>query len=102
VLPQHLWPHRGYRGWRYWTPEQIEELKDWLKRTNRVPGKGLPHYNPTEASLERALDQLRRPRKCVLCEEPIGKGDRWTRLQGKGVHLSCAEIKETSGGRATV
>lgn len=61
VLPTHLIPHRGHRGWRYWTPEQIEGIKEWLKETDRRPGKGLPHYNPTEADLDRAIAMMRKP-----------------------------------------
>lgn len=62
VLPQHLRPHRGERNWRYWTPEQIEGIQNWMQETDRRPGKGLPHYNPTEAELDRVLLRMRRPR----------------------------------------
>jgi hypothetical protein len=61
-LPPHLMPHRGDRGWRYWTPEQIELIKDWLRDTDRRPGKGLPHYNPTPKQLDLAIAAMRRPR----------------------------------------
>ena len=63
VLPKHLRPHRGDRGWRYWTPSQIDGLQKWIKRTDRRPGKGLPHYNPTEEELEKVMKKLRKPRK---------------------------------------
>jgi hypothetical protein len=63
VLPHHLIPHRGERGWRYWTPEQIEGMKQWIKETDRRPGKGLPHYDPTEEDLNRAIAMMRRPRR---------------------------------------
>lgn len=63
VLPAHLRPHRGARGWRYWTPEQIEGLRDWIRETDRRPGKGLPHYNPTERELDRAIESMRRPHR---------------------------------------
>lgn len=62
VLPKHLIPHRGTRGWRYWTPDQIQEIRDWIRETDRRPGKGLPHYNPTEAELEKAIEAMRTPR----------------------------------------
>lgn len=62
VLPQHLRSHRGNRGWRYWTPEQIDGIREWLRDTDRRPGKGLPHYNPTELQLDRAIHAMRRPR----------------------------------------
>lgn len=63
VLPRHLKSQRGIRGWRYWTPEQIEGIKEWIRKTDRRPGKGLPHYNPTEKDLDRAIQQMRKPRK---------------------------------------
>lgn len=63
LLPEHLLPHRGSRGWRYWTPEQIEGIRKWIKETDRRPGKGLPYYDPTEKELDRAIAAMRRPRR---------------------------------------
>jgi hypothetical protein len=63
VLPRHLRPHRGYRNWRYWTPEQIDGIREWMKKPARTPGRGLPHYNPTEKELDRAIAAMRKPRK---------------------------------------
>jgi hypothetical protein len=65
VLPEHLMPHRGHRGWRYWTPSQIQGLREWLRDTDRRPGKGLPHYNPTEDQLDAAILSMRAPRHPV-------------------------------------
>jgi hypothetical protein len=89
LLPAHLLPQRGERGWRYWTPEQLEGIKQWIKETDRRPGKGLPYYDPTATELEKAVESMRRPRRCVICDEPIKKGDDWTRVQGKAVHRDC-------------
>jgi len=63
VLPPHLMPQRGYRGWRYWTEPQISQIKQWIIDSDRRPGKGLPHYNPTEKDLDRAIEMMRKPRK---------------------------------------
>jgi hypothetical protein len=63
ILPDHLIPQRGDRGWRYWTEEQIEGIKKWIKETDRRPGKGLPYYDPTEAELDRAIAMMRKPRR---------------------------------------
>lgn len=63
ILPDHLVPARGDRGWRYWTRPQLDDLKAWLRETDRRPGKGLPHYDPTEAELNRAISAMRRKRK---------------------------------------
>lgn len=65
VLPAHLRPHRGHRGWRYWTPSQIQGIREWLRETDRRPGKGLPHYNPTEEELDKAILSMRAPRRSV-------------------------------------
>jgi hypothetical protein len=89
ALPKHLQPHRGERGWRYWTPDQIEGIKEWIRETDRRPGKGLPHYNPTEAQLDKAIQHMRRPRKCVICDQPIKRGEEYTRRKGKPVHVKC-------------
>lgn len=62
VLPEDLVPHRGTRGWRYWTPEQINGIRQWIRETDRRPGKGLPHYNPTEKELDKAIEAMRTPR----------------------------------------
>jgi hypothetical protein len=62
VLPQHLVAHRGERGWRYWTPDQLEGIREWLRDSDRRPGKGLPHWNPTEQQLDKAIKAMRQPR----------------------------------------
>ena len=62
ALPDHLLPHRGIRDWRYWTPDQIEGIRKWIRDTDRRPGKGLPHYSPTEAQLDKAIEAMRKPR----------------------------------------
>lgn len=61
ALPKHLRPHRGHGGsnWRFWTSEQIEGIKEWIRETERYPGKSLPHYNPTEKDLEKAIKKMR-------------------------------------------
>jgi DNA-binding transcriptional MerR regulator len=63
LLPKHLRAHRGHRGWRYWTPAQIDGLKKWIKDTDRRPGKGLPHYHPNEAQQKKAMQKMRKPRR---------------------------------------
>lgn len=63
VLPKNLLPQRGERGWRYWTPDQIEGIKEWIRDTNRHSGNALPHYNPTENELDSAIDRMRRPHR---------------------------------------
>ena len=63
ILPDELRSHRGHRGWRYWTPDQIEGIRDWLRSTDRRPGKGLPHYNPTESQLDAAIEAMRTGQK---------------------------------------
>lgn len=42
-LPDHLRPKRNARGWRVWTAEQVEGLKQWLIDEDMRPGKGLPN-----------------------------------------------------------
>lgn len=40
-LPEHLLPQRDERGWRWWTEEQVEGIKQWIKDEDIRPGKGL-------------------------------------------------------------
>lgn len=62
LLPKHLLSERGMRGWRYWSPEQVEGIKQWMKDEDMRPGKGLPHYKPNEEELKRHLEGQRKPR----------------------------------------
>lgn len=61
VLPEHLRPHRGHGGsnWRFWTGEQIDGIRDWIRETERYTGKALPYYNPTEKELDEAIKKMR-------------------------------------------
>jgi DNA-binding transcriptional MerR regulator len=63
VLPKELLPQKNSRGWRYWTPKQAEGIKTWLRKTDRRPGRGLPHYQPDEQQIARHLEGQRAPRK---------------------------------------
>ena len=63
VLPKRLLPHRGPRNWRYWTPEQIEGLRNWIESTDRRPGKGLSHWHPFYKQLKTAICMMRKPNK---------------------------------------
>ncbi len=40
-LPPELQSKRDERGWRYWTPEQVEGIKNWIVENDIRPGKGL-------------------------------------------------------------
>lgn len=61
VLPEELRPHRGHgsSNWRFWTPDQIEGIKEWIRTTERYSGNALPHYNPTEKELDMAIAKMR-------------------------------------------
>jgi len=63
VLPLHLRPERGKRGWRYWTSTQIKGITEWIQKTDRRPGKGLPHIDKRNADPEKVRQQIRAMRK---------------------------------------
>ena len=44
-LPQSLRPERDERGWRLWTGEQVEAIKEWIIKEDLRPGKGLISYH---------------------------------------------------------
>lgn len=62
ILPKRLHGKRSDRGWRYWTPEQVEEIKAWMVQVDLRPGKGLPHYQPDNHDMDSYLEKVRRPR----------------------------------------
>ena len=41
-LPKKLLPLRDDNGWRVWTVEQVELLKEWIVKEDMRPGKALP------------------------------------------------------------
>lgn len=61
VLPRPLRPHRGIRNWRYWTPEQIDGIREWMRETDRRSGRALAHWNPTEKEIDKAIEAMRKP-----------------------------------------
>lgn len=74
VLPQDLRPSRSSRGWRTWTPEQIEGIRQWMQTAGRTPGRGIREAlasrgieidPPSAEEQERILEGQRRPRKHV-------------------------------------
>ena len=67
VLPKELRSQREESGrkWRYWTPAQIRGIFDWIEETDRRPGKGLPHWNPSDEDIDNLIEKLRKPRKVI-------------------------------------
>lgn len=63
VLPRKLRSKRSARGWRYWTEDQIEGIRQWMRDNDMRPGKGLPHYNPDPEQIARHIAGQRAPRK---------------------------------------
>lgn len=41
-LPEELLPGRNENGWRVWSAEQVEAMKEWIEREDLRPGKSLP------------------------------------------------------------
>ena len=63
-LPTDLLPERDERERRFWTREQIEGIKRWMRETDLRPGKGLPNYEkPSEEQVREHLRKLRQPRR---------------------------------------
>lgn len=63
ALPKDLLPHRDERGWRYWTPDQIEGIKRWIRDTDRRPGKALKGVSKDPEHVRTHIHRMRRPRK---------------------------------------
>lgn len=37
LLPAAAIPHRDSRGWRYWDPEQVDVLREWIESRRPQP-----------------------------------------------------------------
>jgi MerR HTH family regulatory protein len=62
-LPDDLKSTRDERGWRYWTPAQIERIREWMIEVDLRPGRGLPTYDrPSPERVAEHLRRLRQPR----------------------------------------
>ena len=48
-LPPRLLPGRDENGWRVWSAEQVEGLKEWIIKEDLRPGKALPFNKETNA-----------------------------------------------------
>jgi hypothetical protein len=59
VLPTELQPNLDERAWRYWTPKQVEGIREWLVASDRRPGKALPNYNPSHEEALRHIEKAR-------------------------------------------
>lgn len=75
LLPKRLLPHRNEKGWRYWTPSQVDGLKAWVVKKNMVPGKGLSGFTPSPDRVQEMFAKLRQPREiqttpCPHCSRP--------------------------------
>src|ERR1043166_4981706 len=76
-FPSELRSQRNLRGWRYWTPEQIVKIKEWMVAEDMRPGKGLPHYHPNEAQIARHIEGQRKPRKTRINTDTITDGSEF-------------------------
>ena len=57
-MPARLRPKRDAHGHRYWTPELIEQIKEWIEKNHFHPGRGID-YHPTPEQLRRHVDKIR-------------------------------------------
>lgn len=57
-MPKHLRPKRDEHGHRYWTPDLIEKIKEWILKNHFHPGRGIS-YDPTPEQLAGHLSKIR-------------------------------------------
>lgn len=70
LLPDEFKPERDDRGWRYWSQDQIDGIREWMKEIDLRPGKGLPYnQKTTEEQVRQHLRNLRRPRGRRIVKE---------------------------------
>lgn len=63
LLPDDCVPTRDSRGRRFFTPDQIDKIRQWIIDTDRRAGKGLPYYDPSFEEVEQQVIKMRVPRK---------------------------------------
>ena len=63
-LPASLMPRRDETssgvGWRYWTPEQVQGIREWMVERRMHPGAGLRNWDGSGEESDAMLDKLRR------------------------------------------
>lgn len=57
-MPEELRPERDEHGHRYWTPDLIHEIKNWIKDNNFHPGNGIA-YHPSPERLQSHINKIR-------------------------------------------
>lgn len=57
-MPANLRPPRDHLGHRYWTPELIEQIRDWITANNFHPGSAIS-YEPSPERLAEHIGKIR-------------------------------------------
>lgn len=73
-MPKKLRPKRDAQGNRYWTPELIEEIKQWIVDNHFHPGRGIS-YDPSPERLQQHINRIRKSSKKTTTEDPAPLAD---------------------------
>lgn len=57
-MPAKLRPKRDALGHRYWTPQLIEQIKEWIVKNHFHPGRGID-YDPSPEQLAAHIKKIR-------------------------------------------
>lgn len=57
-MPKSLRPKRDSLGHRYWTPELIAKIKEWIVKNHFHPGRGID-YDPSPEQLAAHITKIR-------------------------------------------
>ena len=60
-LPKELRAARDGRNRRYWTRDQADKIKTWMREERLFPGSSLAGYDPSDERLDEHLNKLRKP-----------------------------------------
>lgn len=58
LLPEQLRGLRDARGWRWWSAEQVEAIREWS--AGRYPGSSLSWYHPTRDQVDGTIERMRK------------------------------------------
>ncbi len=56
-MPRNLRPPRDHNGHRYWTPELIAQIKEWMVENEFYPGRAI--YHPDKERLQKHIERIR-------------------------------------------
>lgn len=82
-MPRHLRPARDPNGHRYWTPELIAQIQEWMIENEFYPGRAI--YHPDKERLQKHIERIRNANKSQDEEAPDEQADALRKMVEEAV-----------------